>query len=39
MLDPAWVADEIMKLREDDYKYRFAKIMREPAHVEVVETR
>jgi len=39
MLDPAWVADEVMKLRDDDYKYRFAKIMREPARVEIVETR
>ena len=39
MLDPAWVAAEVMKLRGDDYSYRFAKIMREPARVEVVETR
>lgn len=39
MLDPTWVAGEVIKLREDDYKYRFAKIMREPARVEVVETR
>lgn len=39
MLDPKWVADEIMKLREDNYIYRFAKIMREPARVEIVETR
>lgn len=39
MLDPKWVADEVIKLRQDDYKYRFAKIMRQPARVEVVETR
>lgn len=39
MLDPSWVADEVLKLRDDDYKYRFAKIMRQPARVEVVETR
>jgi short-subunit dehydrogenase len=39
MLDPAWVAGEVMKLRNVDYKYKFAKIMREPARVEVVETR
>jgi hypothetical protein len=39
MLDPAWVAGEVMKLRGDDYRYRFAKIMREPARVEIVETR
>ncbi len=39
MLDPAWVAGEIMKLREGDYKYRFAKILRQPSRVEIVETR
>ncbi len=39
MLDPAWVSDEIMKLREDDYSYRFAKILRVPNRVEIVETR
>lgn len=39
MLDPAWVADQIMNLRKEDYKYRFAKIMRQPARVEIVETR
>ncbi len=39
MLDPSWVAGEVLNLRGDDYKYRFAKIMREPARVEVVETR
>jgi len=39
MLDPEWVAGEIMKLRQDDYQYKFAKIMRQPARVEVVETR
>jgi short-subunit dehydrogenase len=41
MLDPAWVAGQIMDLRgaEGEYVYRFAKIMREPARVEIVETR
>ena len=39
MLDPSWVAEEVAKLREDEYTYRFAKIMREPARVEVIETR
>lgn len=39
MLDPSWVATEILKLREGEYTYRFAKIMRQPARVEVVETR
>jgi NAD(P)-dependent dehydrogenase (short-subunit alcohol dehydrogenase family) len=39
MLDPKWAANEVMKLREGDYIYRFAKIMRQPPRVEVVETR
>lgn len=39
MLDPEWVAEEIMKLRNDEYKFRFAKIMRDPPRVETVETR
>lgn len=39
MLDPVWVADKIMTLRGDEYTYRFARILRQPARVEVVETR
>lgn len=39
MLDPKWVAGEVMKLRNDAYHYRFAKILRNPARVEIVETR
>lgn len=39
MLDPAWVAEQIRDLLKDDYKYRFAKVMRDPARVEIVETR
>ncbi|MDB5176556.1 MAG: short-chain dehydrogenase/reductase [Candidatus Saccharibacteria bacterium] len=39
MLDPAWVAEEIINLSEEEYRYRFAKIMRQPARVEIVETR
>lgn len=39
MLDPVWVADQVMDLRQGDYRYRFAKVMREPARVEVEETR
>lgn len=39
MLDPAWVADEVMKLRDGDYHYRFAKLMRNPPNVEIAETR
>lgn len=39
MLDPVWVANEIMNLRTDSFQYRFAKIMRSPVRVEIVETR
>jgi short-subunit dehydrogenase len=39
MLDPTWVANEVMQLRDDEYRYRFARILREPARVEVIETR
>jgi short-subunit dehydrogenase len=39
MLDPAWVAGEVMKLENDTYKYRFARILRQPARVEIIETR
>jgi short-subunit dehydrogenase len=39
MLQPDWVADQILELRADSYQYRFARILREPARVEVQETR
>lgn len=39
LLKPEWVANEVMSLREGTYKYRFAKILREPARVEIIETR
>lgn len=39
MLDPEWVADQIMNLRKDDFQYRFAKILRQPPRVEIEETR
>lgn len=39
MLDPDWVADEILKLYADDYSYRYSRILREPARVEEQETR
>lgn len=35
MLSPDWVATEIQKLREGEFNYKFAKILREPARVEV----
>lgn len=40
MLDPAWVAEEVIRLYAvGDYRYRFAKILRDPPRVEVAETR
>ncbi len=39
MLDPDWVADVIQELRQDDYSYKFARILRQPARVEVKEVR
>jgi len=37
-LDPTWVAEQVMGLRGEDYSYRFAKILRDPPTVEIVET-
>jgi NAD(P)-dependent dehydrogenase (short-subunit alcohol dehydrogenase family) len=39
MLDPVWVADEIMKLREGTFRYRFVRIPRNPPRVEIAEER
>jgi short-subunit dehydrogenase len=39
MLDPEWVADKILELREEAYSYKFAQILREPARVKVQEVR
>jgi|WetSurMetagenome_2_1015567.scaffolds.fasta_scaffold92226_2 NAD(P)-dependent dehydrogenase (short-subunit alcohol dehydrogenase family) len=39
MLDPVWVADEIMKLREGSFRYRFVRIPRNPPRVEIAEER
>lgn len=39
MLDPKWVAEQILKLYKGDLKYQFARIMRDPPRVEIVETR
>ena len=38
-LDPKWVADQITLLSSGQFKYKYAKITRGPAKVEVVETR
>lgn len=39
MLDPDWVADRIIELTRENYSYKFARILRGPARVEVQETR
>lgn len=40
MLEPAWVARQICQLYfEDNFKYKCAKILREPPRVEVLEKR
>lgn len=38
-LDPKWVAEQIVELSGSSFKYRYAKILRNPARVEIVETR
>ncbi|MEF0938958.1 SDR family NAD(P)-dependent oxidoreductase [Rhizobium sp. BR 362] len=38
MLDPVWVANQIIELSGGPFKYRYAKILRNPARVEIVET-
>lgn len=39
MLDPKWVAGEILREWGDEFSYKFARFLRDPARVEVVETR
>lgn len=39
MLDPRWVAEEILKAWPGNYKYKYLRVLREPARVEVVEER
>jgi len=39
MLDPAWVAEQIAAAGPGEYRYKFIKIMRQPARVEEVEKR
>ncbi|KZK75430.1 Diacetyl reductase [(S)-acetoin forming] [Pseudovibrio sp. W64] len=38
MLDPSWVSEQIVELSGGSFKYKFAKLLRDPARVEVVET-
>jgi len=37
MLDPGWVAKRIIELSGGPFKYRYARILRNPARVEIVE--
>jgi short-subunit dehydrogenase len=39
MLSSDWVADAILEQRQMEYSYKFVRILREPARVEVGETR
>jgi NAD(P)-dependent dehydrogenase (short-subunit alcohol dehydrogenase family) len=39
MLEPAWVAEKIVELLEGNFKYKYARILRGPERVEIVETR
>lgn len=38
-LDPKWVAEQIVELSGGPFKYRYAKILRNPTKVEIIETR
>jgi len=38
MLDPAWVSDQIVQLSSGAFKYRYAKLLRNPPRVEVIES-
>jgi len=38
-LEPSWVAEQIVELSGGSFKYKFAKILRDPARVETVEMR
>lgn len=39
MLDPGWVAEQILDQYTGSFKYKFVRILREPTRVEVVEVR
>ncbi len=38
-LEPKWVAEQIIKLSSGHFKYRYAKILRDPTKTEIIETR
>ena len=39
MLEPDWVAEQVLKLIDDNYRYKFIRILREPPRVEEAEER
>lgn len=39
MLDKEWVAQQVLKFLPGDYKYKFIKVLRQPARVEVADER
>jgi hypothetical protein len=39
MNKPEWVAEQIVKARDNDYSYKYIRILREPPRVEEVEKR
>lgn len=39
LLEPNWVAEQIMDLFEEEFKYKFARILREPPRVETLDER
>lgn len=38
-LNPTWVAEQIVELSSGPFKYRYAKILRDPERVEIIETK
>lgn len=39
MLDPKWVATKTLKLWEKDFEYKYARALREPHRIEIIEIR
>jgi short-subunit dehydrogenase len=39
MLDPQWVAEQVLELYKGEFRYKYGRILRDPARVEVVEER
>lgn len=37
MLDPIWVSEQIIQLSSGAFKYRYAKLLRNPARTEIIE--